>query len=126
LLLLGVNIGAGVSELTALTVCDVWQHSKVVLVLTLCKETIKGKRELYSIPPNLTAKAVISELIAWIQAEGESISPSAYLFASPLLLESGSSASNSEESIPESLPHRQSDSAFDAQNGCQRSVFCDQ
>jgi len=82
LFLLGVNIGARVSELTALRIGDVWQHGKAVSVLTLRKETIKGKRESYSIPLNSTAKAVVSELIAWEKKEGESLSPSAYLFAS--------------------------------------------
>jgi len=82
LFLLGVNIGARVSELTALRVDDVWQHGKAVSVLTLRKETIKGKRESYSIPLNSTARAVISNLIAWKKEKGESLSPSAYLFAS--------------------------------------------
>jgi len=82
LFMLGVNIGARVSELTALRVGDVWQHGKAVSVLTLRKETVKGKRESYSIPLNSTAKAVILQFIAWKKAEGESLSPSAYLFAS--------------------------------------------
>ena len=37
LFLLGINIGARVSELTALTVGDVWQHARPVDVLTLRK-----------------------------------------------------------------------------------------
>ena len=82
LFLLGVNIGTRVSELTALRIGDVWQHGKVVSVLTLRKETVKGKRESYSVPLNSTAKAVILKLIAWKKAKGEVILPSAYLFAS--------------------------------------------
>ncbi len=63
--LLGVNIGARVSELTALTVGDAWQHSRPVDILTLRKGTVKGKKESHSIPLNATAKAVISELMSW-------------------------------------------------------------
>lgn len=82
LFLLGINIGARVSELTALQVGDVWHYSRPVDVLTLRKETVKGKKESYSIPLNATAKAVIAEMIQWKQAQGEDISPSAFLFAS--------------------------------------------
>ena len=80
--LLGINIGARVSELTALTVGDVWQHSRPVDLLTLRKDTVKGKKESYSIPLNATAKAVIAEMIQWKKAQGEDLSPSAFLFAS--------------------------------------------
>jgi len=82
LFLLGINIGARVSELTALQVGDVWKHARPVDVLTFRKGTVKGKKESYSIPLNATAKAVIAEMIQWKQAQGEDISPSAFLFAS--------------------------------------------
>jgi len=82
LFLLGINIGARVSELTALQVGDVWHYSRPVEVLTLRKETVKGKKESYSIPLNATAKAVISEMIQLKKAQGEEISPKAFLFAS--------------------------------------------
>ena len=82
LFLFGINIGARVSELTALTVGDVWQHARPVDVLTLRKGIVKGKKESYSIPLNGTAKAVIAEMMAWKEAQGEDISPSAFLFAS--------------------------------------------
>jgi site-specific recombinase XerD len=80
--LLGVNIGARVSELTALRVSDVWQHSQPVDILTLRKETVKGKKESYFVPLNETAKAAIFELMAWKEMQGEDVSFSAYLFAS--------------------------------------------
>jgi len=80
--LLGVNIGARVSELTALKVGDVWQHSRPVDILTLRKDTVKGKKESHFVPFNATAKAVITELIEWKDIQGEDISPDSYLFAS--------------------------------------------
>ena len=80
--LLGVNIGARVSELTALKISDVWQHSRPVDILTLRKDTVKGKKESHFVPLNETAKAVISELIAWKEMQGEDTSQQAYLFAS--------------------------------------------
>ena len=82
LFLLGINIGARVSELTALQVGDVWHHSRPVDVLTLRKQTVKGKKESYSIPLNGTAKAIIAEMMSWKKAQGENIFPSAFLFAS--------------------------------------------
>ncbi|MBC8233479.1 tyrosine-type recombinase/integrase [bacterium] len=92
LFLLGINIGARVSELTALRVGDVWHHSRPVDVLTLRKQTVKGKKESYSIPLNATVKAaksnarlrlsVIAEMIQWKKAQGENIFPSDFLFAS--------------------------------------------
>ena len=82
LFLLGINIGARVSELTALQVGDVWKHARPVDVLTFRKGTVKGKKESYSIPLNATAKAVICEMIQWKKAQGEDISPKAFLFAS--------------------------------------------
>jgi site-specific recombinase XerD len=82
LFLLGVNIGARVSELTALKVGDVWQHSRPVDILTLRKGTVKGKKESHCIPLNATAKAVIFELMEWKEMQGEDTSPQAYLFAS--------------------------------------------
>jgi site-specific recombinase XerD len=82
LFLLGINIGARISELTALQVGDVWHHGKPVAVLTFRKGTVKGKKESYSIPLNATAKAVIAEMIHWKKARGEEIFPAAFLFAS--------------------------------------------
>jgi integrase/recombinase XerD len=82
LFLLGINLGARVSELTALQVGDVWKHARPVDVLTFRKGTVKGKKESYSLPLNATAKAVIAEMIQWKQAQGEDISPKAFLFAS--------------------------------------------
>lgn len=80
--LLGVNIGARVSELTALKVFDVWQYSRPVDILTLRKGTVKGRKESHFIPLNATAKAVIEELMEWKEMNGEDTSPDAYLFAS--------------------------------------------
>jgi site-specific recombinase XerD len=82
LFLLGINIGARVSELTALQVGDVWQHSRPVDILTLRKGTVKGKKESHFVPLNATAKAVISELMSFKQMQNEDTKPGAYLFAS--------------------------------------------
>jgi len=80
--LLGVNIGARVSELTALKISDVWQHSRPIDILTLRKEIVKGKKESHFVPLNETAKAAIFELMEWKESQGEDISPDSYLFAS--------------------------------------------
>jgi len=80
--LLGVNIGARVSELTALKVSDVWQHTRPVDILTLRKEMVKGKKESHFVPLNDTAKAAIFELMEWKEMQDEDTSQQAYLFAS--------------------------------------------
>jgi integrase/recombinase XerD len=81
LFLIGLYIGARISELVALTVDDVFQHGKVVKILELRKAITKGKKTR-QIPLNLEARETIDALMEWKRSQGESVEPDAPLFCS--------------------------------------------
>jgi integrase/recombinase XerD len=81
LFMLGLYIGARISELISLNVGDVLQHGKVVKTLELRKAITKGKKAR-QIPLNLEAREIIESLMEWKVANSESIEPDAPLFAS--------------------------------------------
>ena len=81
LFMLGLYIGARISELISLNVGDVWQHGKVVKTLELRKAITKGKKAR-QIPLNIEARETIETLIEWKKANSETIEADAPLFAS--------------------------------------------
>lgn len=82
LFLLGTSAMTRVSELSALTVGDVYQGGLVVSELVLRKQIVKGKREsrIAVLPPE-TVEA-IRDFIKWKVENGESLSKDAPLFLS--------------------------------------------
>jgi site-specific recombinase XerD len=81
LFLLGLDIGARISELLALSVGDLWQYEKPVGILELRKAITKGKKARH-IPLNEPAKQALKELMTRKKDHGESFFPTAPFFVS--------------------------------------------
>ncbi|MBI4641872.1 MAG: tyrosine-type recombinase/integrase [Candidatus Tectomicrobia bacterium] len=81
LFMVGVNIGARISELIGLNVGDVYREGRVVELVTLRKAITKGRVER-QIVLNAQVQGEILEFIAWKLSRDEALSQHAPLFVS--------------------------------------------
>ncbi len=65
LFMLGVSVGARISELIALKVEDVWQNNKPVKDLLFDRNIVKGGEVSRAVPVNVDGRQAIEDLIAW-------------------------------------------------------------
>lgn len=65
LFMLGVSVGARISELLALKVSDVWQNNKPVKDLLFDRSIVKGGEVSRAVPVNVDGREAIAALIAW-------------------------------------------------------------
>ncbi len=65
LFMLGVSVGARISELLALKVSDVWQNNKPVKDLLFDRSIVKGGEVSRAVPVNVDGREAIEALIAW-------------------------------------------------------------
>ena len=82
LFLLCANIGTRISEALNLNVGDVWQNGKVVSVLYLRRQTVKGKNEGAALTLPSGARNALINCIAWKKKRKESMRRDAPLFVS--------------------------------------------
>ena len=82
LFLLCANVGARITEALNLNVGDVWQNDKVVSVLYLRRQTVKGKNEGAALTLPSGARNALMSLIAWKKERKESLRKTAPLFVS--------------------------------------------
>jgi integrase len=79
LFVVGVWTGYRISELLSLCGGDVWQHGRVVDVVTVARRHMKGKQRGRSMVLHPEAKAALT---AWIRTMPVPLSPETYLFRS--------------------------------------------
>ena len=65
LFMLGVSVGARISEMLGLKVGDVWQNSKPVKDLLFDRSIVKGGEISRAVPVNVDGREAIEALIAW-------------------------------------------------------------
>ena len=82
LFMLGVSVGARISELLALKVGDVWQNNKPVKDLLFDRSIVKGGEVSRAVPVNVDGREAIEALIAWHSELYGGIDSSRPLFSS--------------------------------------------
>ena len=82
LFMLGVSVGARISEMLALKVGDVWQNNKPVKDLLFDLNIVKGKEVSRAVPVNIDGRQAIEALIAWHNELYGDIDPDRPLFPS--------------------------------------------
>ena len=82
LFMLGVSVGARISELLALKVSDVWQNKKPVKDLLFDRSIVKGGEVSRAVPVNVDGREAIEALIAWHNELYGGIDPNRPLFPS--------------------------------------------
>ncbi len=82
LFMLGVSVGARISELLALKVGDVWQNNKPVKDLLFDLSIVKGNEVSRAVPVNIDGRQAIEALIAWHSELYSDVDPTRPLFPS--------------------------------------------
>ncbi len=82
LFMLGVSVGARISELLALKVGDVWQNNRPVKDLLFDRSIVKGGEVSRAVPVNVDGREAIEALIAWHSELYGGIDSSRPLFSS--------------------------------------------